>query len=145
MRTAATAAVIAGLLVGCRQAGPTTSRKAVVPIAQPVFIEESKLGTGVGANGMATGESATFAPGDPIYFSMRFEQSPRGLAATARWFEGAGDKEVAYQRHEMKGAKSVTFDMRDTRKWKPGHYRVEGYWGGNLADTKEFDIVPKKK
>ena len=38
----------------------------------------------------------------------------------------------------MKGAKTVTFAMKP--KLAPGHYRVEGWWGGNLAAEKTFEI-----
>jgi hypothetical protein len=113
----------------------------VIAIAPPTFLDMAKLGSAVGSDGAVTTEAAQFKPGQPIYFSMRFKQSPAGLAATSRWYRGTGEKEITELRKEMKGAASVTFEMKETKKWKPGHYRVEGYWGGNLAATKEFDLV----
>jgi hypothetical protein len=112
----------------------------VVAIAPPTFLDMARLGAATGADGAVATESAQFTRGQTIYFSMHFKESPKGLAATSRWYHGKDEKDFKEIRKEMKGANSVTFDMKDTKKWKPGHYRVEGYWGGNLAATKEFDL-----
>jgi hypothetical protein len=125
---------------------PVKAGKAnTVAIEPPTFVENVKLGSAVASDGSVTTEAAKFIQGQPIYFWMTFKESPRGLAATAKWYRGGETKELTEERKDMNGSHSVTFDRRDTRKWKPGHYRVEGYWGGNPAGMREFDIVKKKK
>jgi hypothetical protein len=106
------------------------------------FIDSSRLGTKLGTDGGVSEETATFTEGEPVYLTLNLHDSPPGLQTHAVWLD-ANDKELAKERHQMNGAKLVTFAMR--QRLAPGHYRVEGYWGGNLAADKPFDVVAKKK
>jgi hypothetical protein len=108
------------------------------------FLQSSRLGTKLGADGAVAEESATFGEGEPVYLTLSLRESPAGLQTHAVWLD-AGNREIGKELHPMNGAKVVTFAM--TKRLAPGRYRVEGYWGGNVAADKTFEVVarPAKK
>ncbi len=108
----------------------------------PIFADRVLLGSAVGADGNVTAEAVTFAPKEKVYLTMFLHDSPVGLKTRAVWTDGS-KKEIHREDREMKGAKVVTFAL-DTKKLKTGHYHVDGYWGGNLATEKDFEIKGKK-
>jgi hypothetical protein len=120
---------------------PTDARNAkvnaLVPVAPPTFLDTAQLGAKLGPDGRVAEEAAAFRKGEAVYLTLDLRESPVGLATEAVWQDGKG-KELARERHEMKGAKSVTFAMK--QPLAPGRYRVEGWWGGNLAAEKTFEI-----
>lgn len=114
----------------------------------PVFLDRSLLGLQVGADGNVSAETATVDKGQPVYLTMFLRESPVGLSTRVVWLD-MKKKEISKEERDMKGGKVVTF-MLDTKKLNPGHYMAEGYWGGNLAAQKEFEVKaaagsPKKK
>ncbi len=150
------AGIIALLLVACHREAPpqpsaprrvvtksvpTDARNAKVnallPVAPPTFLDSARLGAKLGADGRVAEQTATFRKGEAVYLTLDLRESPVGLATEAVWQDGKG-KELARERHEMNGAKTVTFAMK--KPLAPGHYRVEGWWGGNLAAEKTFEI-----
>lgn len=108
----------------------------------PIFADRVLLGSTVGPDGNVTAEAVTFAPKEKVYLTMFLHDSPVGLKTRAVWTDGA-KKEIHREEREMKGAKVVTFAL-DTKKLKNGHYHVDGYWGGNLATEKDFELKGKK-
>ena len=120
---------------------PTDARNAKVntllPVAPPTFLDPARLGVKLGADGRVAEETATFRKGETVYLTLDLRESPVGLATEAVWQDGKG-KELVRERHEMNGAKTVTFAMK--KPLAPGRYRVEGWWGGNLAAEKTFEI-----
>lgn len=116
------------------------ARKQLRTVLRPVpyFIDSSALGTQVGTDGAVVTDENIFRPGEPIYLTMRLHESPVGLHTRVKWLD-ASDKQLAGEQKEMNGAKVVTFVLR--QKLKPGKYRAEGYWGGNLAAEKPFEVV----
>jgi hypothetical protein len=115
---------------------------AVIRPDVPSFIEKSLLGSKLAANGNVETEEATFTAGSPVSLTLRFRESPSGLQAGARWYT-TDRKPFAHEERPMNGGKVVTFTLKS--KLKPGRYRAEGYWGGNLAADKKFEVVSKKK
>lgn len=109
----------------------------------PAYVDRSLLGSEIGPDGNVAKDATTFARGDRAYFTMFLQDSPVGLHTKAVWTDSA-KKEIHREEREMKGAKVATFAL-DTKKLKPGVYRVEGYWGGNLAVVKDFEIGKRKK
>ena len=106
------------------------------------FLESAKLGAKVGADGSVAEETFAFVEGQPVYLTLNLRESPPGLQTHAVWLDDKG-KELGKELHAMNGAKTVTFAM--TKPLAPGLYRVEGYWGGNFAAEKTFQVVGPKK
>lgn len=105
----------------------------------PTFLQKSALGPVVGTDGMVSKEATNFKRGETVYLSLWLNESPVGLKTSAKWFDAA-NKVIDHEEHEMNGAKLSTFALK-TASLKPGKYRAEGYWGGNLAAEKDFSIT----
>jgi hypothetical protein len=112
--------------------------KIVTPV--PPFIESCGIGDTPAADGTVTGEEKQFHAGHAIYLTERFQQSPAGLQASIRVYDAAKHL-VLEETRAMKGAKVATFTIPPDRV-KPGFYRVEAYWGGNIACEYSVTIVP---
>ena len=104
--------------------------KEEIPLA-PVLIDDKGIASKVAADGSVSGEQKTFKSTDPISVMMKFHESPHGLQSSIVVIDPKGAKVYRDQR-AMNGAKMVTFTI-PPKKLKPGHYRVDGYWGGNVA------------
>ena|SRR5438105_13266661 len=104
----------------------------------PVFIDRALLGSQTGPDGSVTAEKTTFGHGEPVYLTMFFRESPVGLQAHVIWMDDK-KKELEREQQDMNGGKVVTFRL-ETEKLKPGKYHADGYWGGNLATEKDFEI-----
>jgi hypothetical protein len=103
--------------------------KVVTPV--PPFLEACAIGSTPAADGTVTGEEKQFKPGKAIYVTERFQESPAGLQASIRVYDAR--KHLALEESRpMNGAKVVTFTI-PAAQTKPGFYRVEAYWGGNIA------------
>jgi hypothetical protein len=94
---------------------------AVVRVDPPVFMDAADVSV----------------QGDTVNFTMKLRESPKGLVTRATWKDAKG-KELSSETHPMNGAMSVTFTKKGL---KPGRYKVEGWWGGNLAAEKAFEIA----
>ena len=105
----------------------------------PVFFDKAILSTRVNAEGHATVDEKAIPKGSTAYFTMYLRESPVGLATRAVWL-GENRSEIAKEEHDMKGAKVATFKL-DTKKLSAGRYTVQGFWGGNIAEEKQFEIV----
>ena len=103
--------------------------KIVTPV--PPFLESCSIGPAPGPDGTVTGEEKEFHAKQAIYLTERFQQSPAGLQASIRVYD-AKKQLVVEETRPMNGAKVVTFTVPPA-KLKPGFYRVECFWGGNIA------------
>ena len=108
----------------------------------PSIIEKSLLGSKLGPDGNVETDQATFEAGQPVSLTLHFHESPPGLQAGAKWYTTTA-KPFEHEQRDMNGGKIVTFTLK--AKLKPGSYRAEGYWGGNLAADKKFEVVERKK
>jgi hypothetical protein len=121
---------------------PSDARNAKVDAVihpLPQFIDQSLLGADLGPDGKVKTESDTFNAGQPVYLTMVLRESPPGLQTRAQWRD-AKEKVLYSDQKNMNGGKMVTFTLKD-KKLKPGRYHVVGYWGGNIAADKQFEIV----
>lgn len=107
------------------------------PSLPDTFLDSARIGSKVGTDGTVAQQLTTFKVGEPVYLTMRFKQSPEGLQSSVRVFDSR-DKKVGDEFQEMNGAKVVTFRVPPL---KAGHYKVSGYWGGNVAC--EYGVVVK--
>ena len=105
------------------------------------FLDSAKIGAKVGPDGAVSEETVLFEEGQPVYFTLKLRESPPGLQTHVVWFDPK-NKELGKELHQMNGAKSVTFAM--IKPLAPGVYRVEGYWGGNFAAEKTFEVMKKR-
>ncbi len=125
---------------------PTDARNAKVDTVihkEPEFIDRALLGSELGTDGAVAKETTSFTSGQPVYLTLVLRQSPSGLQTGVQWLE-AGNKVLQAEKKPMNGTKVATFRF-DSRKAKPGHYHVIGYWGGNIAAEKDFEIVAATK
>jgi hypothetical protein len=139
-------------LFACRQeSSPATTGKTtkVMPsdlrnakvseVIQPApqFIDHALLGSEVNPDGTVKKDTDKIDAGKPAYLTMYFRESPAGLQASAV-LTTIEKKPVKTERRDMNGAKVATFALGDL---KPGRYKVVGYWGGNIAAEREFEVV----
>jgi hypothetical protein len=154
------AAIVILLLLACHREAPPPAKKIVHVTTTNMpsderkvkendlirksarFLDSAKIGTALGPDGGVAEETFTFAEHQPVYFTMNLRESPAGLQTHATWLDAKG-KELVTEIHPMNGAKRVTFAMKTPLA--PGVYRVEGYWGGNFAAEKTFEVVAGKK
>lgn len=115
--------------------------KDLIRPAGAKFLDSAKIGAQLGSDGRVADEVHAFTEGQPVYFTMNFRESPVGLQTRVVWFDDDHGKELAHEQRPMNGAKTVTFSM--TRKLAPGFYRVDGFWGGNFASEKVFQVVKR--
>ena len=108
----------------------------------PEFIDRAFLGNELNADGIVAKENDTIPAGQPVYLTMVFKESPAGLQARAVWMTRKKET-IRIDRKEMNGGKIATFGMSD--QLKPGRYKVVGYWGGNIAAEREFEVVAAGK
>jgi hypothetical protein len=152
-RTAAVIAAAAVVLLSCHRREPpaagagksSTSTSVTVdkPLdlnkkeidqkipAVPPFVDANAIGPKLGPDGTVMGEKKTFKTSEPINLTMKFHDSPKGLVANFT-IEDMKFKTIHHEERPMNGSKVVTFTV-PPKTLKPGRYRVEGYWGGNLA------------
>lgn len=161
MRKYVTIALCALAVIACEQkknastapADSTTTRtqpgdarnaklNTVIP-QEPQFVDHALIGSEVGKDGAVTRETSSFSQGQPIFFTLVIRESPVGLQTGVEW-QGPGNKPMRTERKDMKGAKVATFRFNEP-KAKPGRYHVVGYWGGNIAAEKDFDIIAPAK
>jgi hypothetical protein len=118
------------------------TKNIVVRPDVPNVLDKSLLGSKLAADGTVAEESATFKPGEVVALSIWLKQSPPGLNTGAIWY-GKDDKVLAREKRPMNGGMVATYSLK--QKLKPGKYRVEGYWGGNVVADKTFDVASGKK
>ena len=117
-------------------------RYAVIRPDVPNVLDKSLLGSKLAADGTVAEETATFKPGEVVALSIWLKQSPPGLNTGVIWY-GKDDTVIAREKRPMNGGMVVTYALK--KKLKPGAYRVEGYWGGNVVADKTFDVASGKR
>jgi len=159
MRRTMAIAACALAIVACKKSEPSTAAPppkvvtTVVPedVQQPKNIvirpdvpnvlDKSLLGTALAADGTVAEEVTEFKAGQPIALSIWLKQSPPGLNTGVMWY-GADEQVFERDKRPMNGATVATFTLK--KKLKPGKYRVEGYWGGNVVADKTFEVKKSK-
>jgi hypothetical protein len=117
-------------------------RASVIDRVGTAVIDKMLVGNQIGPDGMVHEEQKTFTTGEPIYLTLRLRDSPLGLRTGAVWY-GENEQKIASEQKDMNGSKVATFAL--TQKLAPGKYHVRGYWGGNVADNRSFEVVSKPK
>lgn len=122
----------------------TKDVKVLLPLERPSFVSTVMVGTGVNSDGSMTNSATAFAPGAPVWVSMKLNNPPKESVGQVVWLDAAG-KRLASERKEVPpNAPYLSFRSLDTSKWKPGQYKVEAWMGGDKVDEKPFAIEGKK-
>ena len=111
---------------------------SIIRFDQARFVDKLMLGTQRNADGTVAQEQTSFKSDEPIVLTFWIRESPAGLRTTAKWLDKNG-KQLAVEQKEMNRGKVATFELHE--KLKPGKYKVEAYWGGNFADSREFEVT----
>lgn len=117
-------------------------RARVIDRVGTAVIEKMLVGIQLGPDGTVSEQQTVVPAGDPVYVTLRLRDSPVGLRTSAVWYD-AHDQQIAREQKDMNGTKVATFAL--SQKLAPGKYHVRGYWGGNIADDRNFVVVPKSK
>lgn len=120
----------------------SNKRRVDKAVPGPTLIDQSLLGTQLGADGAVAADSANVAAGEPVYLTLRLRDSPGGLRIGVIWKDARG-KKIAVEEREMNGSKVATFAL--PQKLAPGHYSVESYWGATPGTVHKFEVAGTKK
>lgn len=104
----------------------------------PEVLSRCEAGSQLGPDGLVSQPSETFKTSDPIHLSMWIKEAPSGLQLAMRVLDSDGNEIGIARRDHAAGAKAVT--MKVGEALKPGKYKLEGYWGGNLVCEKEVEV-----
>jgi len=126
---------------GAAADGRNVNVDTVVRTDPPTFIETAALGYELGYDGNVLKDTNAIPEGQKPYLTMRLHESPKGLWTRATWKDASGTP-IAIEDHDMKGSMVVTF--RCDKTLKRGKYTVVGYWGGNIAVERPFEVVAQK-
>jgi hypothetical protein len=117
-------------------------RANVIGRVGTAVIDKMLVGIQLDPDGNVSEEQTAVPAGDPVYVTLRLRDSPVGLHTGAVWYD-EHDQPIAREQKDMNGAKVATFTPG--QKLAPGKYHVRGYWGGNIADDRGFEVVAKTK
>ena len=109
------------------------------------WIDDVTLGHKVGADGtIATADQGDdFAPGDPIYLTMKVGDAPAGSQVKVEWY-GPGEAKIKEDAKPVTaGQATMTFEQTDTASWAKGDYRAEVWAGDEKVNDQHFQIVDK--
>ncbi|HYR29995.1 MAG TPA: hypothetical protein VEU30_16110 [Thermoanaerobaculia bacterium] len=102
----------------------------------PTVVPQCYSGSVLGGNGAVAEAKTEFGPKDPIHFSMWLNEAPAGLQVSVKVFDEK-EKEVSTTPMSGQGLKIATFTVP---RPKPGKYKLEGYWGGNVVCAKSIEV-----
>ncbi|HKF43666.1 MAG TPA: hypothetical protein VKJ00_00540 [Thermoanaerobaculia bacterium] len=90
-----------------------------------IYVDKYKIGRTVRPDGQAGTESDLYMPGETVYQSFELRNSPPDSKVKLVFTSLADGQKVAEQVNTTGKDGLVSFEMKDTKSWKPGTYRVE--------------------
>ena len=114
------------------------------PVEAQTMIDDVTIGHKVGADGMiaAADQGDDFAPGDPVYITMKVADAPAGSKVKVAWY-GPGETKINDEEKTVnQGDQYLTFQA-DTGSWKKGDYRAEVWIGDEKVNQQEFNLTDK--
>ena len=111
------------------------------------MVDDVTIGHKVGSDGMvATADQGDdFAPGDPIYLTLKVGDAPAGSEVKVAWY-GPGETKVKDESQTVtQGQQYLTFELTDTASWQKGDYRAEIWIGDEKVNQQEFNITDKSE
>ena len=116
------------------------------PVEAQTMIDDVTIGHKAGADGMIAAEDQgdDFAPGDPVYITMKVGDAPAGSKVKVAWY-GPGETKINDQEKTVNtGDTYLTFNA-DSSGWKKGDYRAEVWIGDEKVNTQEFNVTDKSE
>jgi hypothetical protein len=113
------------------------------PVSAQTYIDDVTLGHKVGSDGMiaAADQGDDFAPGDPIFLTMKVGDAPAGSEVKVVWY-GPGEMKVKEESKAVNpGDTYLTFQAANTGSWQKGDYRAEVWVGDEKVNQQELQIV----
>lgn len=115
---------------------PETPAPAPAP-ATTMTVASVDLGSAIGADNRVSTPMTSFAKTDTIHASVATDGPGGNL--TAKWT--MGDKIVDTQDKVVAAGPQVTeFSVSKPDGWPVGHYTLQVMQGGNVVQTREFDV-----
>ncbi|HYC91109.1 MAG TPA: hypothetical protein VEO54_17960 [Thermoanaerobaculia bacterium] len=108
-------------------------------VLQPQVLSRCEAGSQLGGDGLVARPASTFGEQDSIYLSMWLSEAPEGLQLALRVLDADGNEIGTARRDDAGGARAVTLQVGEPLK--PGKYKLEGFWGGNLVCEREISVV----
>jgi hypothetical protein len=116
------------------------------PVEAQTMVDDVTIGHKVGSDGMIAAEDQgdDFAPGDPVYITMKVADAPAASKVKVAWY-GPGETKIKDEEKSVTpGEQYLTFQT-DTGSWQKGDYRAEVWIGDEKVNTQEFNITDKSE
>jgi hypothetical protein len=113
------------------------------PVEAQIMVDDVTIGHNVGSDGLIAAEDQgdDFAPGDPVYLTMKIADAPANSQVKVVWY-GPGEMKVKEEAKSVNpGDKFVTFQASNTGSWPKGDYRAEVWIGDEKVNQQQFQIV----
>ena len=115
------------------------------PVEAQTMVDDVTIGKKVGTDGMiaAADQGDDFAPGDPVYVTMKVGDAPAGSKVKIVWY-GPGETKINEEEKTVtQGESYMTFEAANTSSWQKGDYRAEVWIGDEKVNQQEFNVVDK--
>jgi hypothetical protein len=117
------------------------------PVEAQTMVDDVTIGHKVESDGtiVAANQGDDFAPGDPIYITMKVGDAPADSKVKVAWY-GPGEKKVDDQEKTVtQGQAYLTFEQTKTSSWPKGDYRAEVWIGDEKVNQQQFNITDKSE
>jgi hypothetical protein len=116
-------------------AGKRVEQKFVL---QPKVLSRCEAGSRLDEQGLVEQPASSFDTDEPVYLSMWLAEAPEGLQVALRVLDDEGNEVGTARRDDAGGVRAVT--LRVGEELRPGKYKLEGFWGGNLVCEKRVEV-----
>jgi hypothetical protein len=117
----------------------------ITPPTAQAMIDDVTIGHKVGADGTIAeaDQGDDFAPGDPVYITMKVGDVPAGSQVKVVWI-GPGEAKIGEDTKAVAaGVSTLSFEATNTAKWAKGDYRAEVWVGDEKVNDQHFNETVK--
>ena len=124
----------------------TSNANDLNPVKAQTMIDDVTIGHRVVDGTIPNADQGdNFAPGQPVYITMKVADTPATSKIKVAWF-GPGDAKISDEEKSVpQGAKYLSFSQTKTASWAKGDYRAEVWIGDEKVNTQHFNITDKSK
>jgi hypothetical protein len=125
----------------------TNSPNDLSPAKAQTYIDDVTIGHNVSSDGTiaAADQGDDFAPGQPIYITMKVADAPAGSQVKVAWY-GPGETKIKDEQKTVNaGDKYLSFEAANTASWQKGDYRAEVWIGDEKVNTQQFNVTDQSK